>query len=133
MVEPRVIGPEYETGYNGTGSAIAAGIIVIGAATPDPPDEIAKASAKNEAYMGVTAHAIANAERGDVQISGVTKVTSGAAIAAGNRVTSDANGKGTPAAATESFIGYAKTAATGADQTVEVELVQGGGGPAMGT
>lgn len=53
---------------------------------------------------------------------GIARVLSGAAVAAGSRVMSDANGKGIVATTGKFFRGRALTAATAADQIISVNI-----------
>lgn len=56
------------------------------------------------------------------QKSGHAKVVAGAAITVNARLMSDANGKAIPATAGKISFGYARKAASAADQLVEVEF-----------
>ncbi len=109
-------------GRNRSGSDIETGRLV----KVDPgnaPDAIARASAASDTLQGVTMNAIDNGKNGNVMLRGLARVTSGAAVAAGARVTSDADGKGVTASAdNDNFVGVANTAAGGADESFEVQL-----------
>jgi len=131
MAEPtRIIGDKAQRSafVPAGGTTIAAKRIVIRSGSG--VNQIAAASTAAQAYWGITTAALtvtaSQAAHGNVQIRDKGIVTSGAAIAIGDRLTSDASGKAIPAAAGNAFVGIAMTAATGVDLDVEVEIVTGG-------
>ncbi|CAM5520813.1 DUF2190 family protein [Eoetvoesiella caeni] len=76
--------------------------------------------------LGVsTFDAVANDDLG-VDVIGTTVVESGAAVAVGDAIVSDASGRAieNPAVGTEAVLGYALDAATAAGEFIEVLLVR---------
>lgn len=74
------------------------------------------------AAFGVNRTKALAGELADVITHGEAYVTSGAAVAVGDPIKSDANGKAIPQAGTQIILGRAKTAAAGADILVLVQL-----------
>jgi predicted RecA/RadA family phage recombinase len=107
---------------NATGLSIARRLFVAldPASTAQPPS-VKLPSDGGDAY-GVTMDAIPDGSRGNVQRDGAAVVTSAAAVAIGDRVSASAAGKAQTAAAGHVVHGHAVTAASGADQDIEVEL-----------
>ena len=127
MTEPTAIVPDkgIRAGLS-DGGAIVTRLFVKAVAGP-PKDKVALAGA-GERVMGVTMEAIADGERGDIQVEGRAVVTSGAAVADGASVASDAAGKAVTAASGNITSGTARTAVGGADLPIEIELHGPGGG-----
>lgn len=94
-------------------------ILVEGAAI----DQVALATGVAAPFAGVSMELIANGITGDVQKHGKATVEAGAAVAKGVNVTSDGTGRGILAASTNNVVGRSVTAATGAGDIFEVELV----------
>jgi hypothetical protein len=114
--------PEHRSVVNASGSEIAEGKIVKLAANPTVPLEVDLASAVTDALYGVVVNAaIPNGEPGDAAIRGIVPVLAGGAVAAGDRVTTDANGDGVTATEGDVILGVAGT--VGVDGALfEVEL-----------
>jgi len=89
-------------------------------------EEMDLATAVGDVILGVTMAAVPPGLYGDVQSEKKGIVTSGAAIVAGVRLTTDAAGKAITsspgAGVNHGFLGIAKSAASAIDQDVEVEL-----------
>jgi hypothetical protein len=117
----------FRTGKNLGVSDIPAKRIVKAGATVD---ELALATAATDVFEGVTTEIIYAGKSQSVQCDGRAVLTAGAAVAIGDEITSDANGKGVTAVqsvgSTQRVIGTAKTATTGADEDFEIELRQSG-------
>lgn len=110
-------------GLNKTGSDID-GQLILTLDAANGTDAVQVAGAADAQLYGVSLNKIFDGTGGDVVLEGLARVTSGAALAIGQRVKADAAGKGIAAASDDQgFCGIAKTAATGADEIVEVELV----------
>lgn len=72
--------------------------------------------------MGVSVSDAVAGEAFAVNVHGTTIVTSGGAIVAGGPIKSDANGKAVAQAGAGEIVAYAVTAATAADQKIEILL-----------
>lgn len=90
-------------------------------------EQVDLATAVGDKAAGISVAAIGIGLYGDVQQQGRGIVTAGAAVAVGDRITTDANGKGVAAApiagANNAYWGVALTAASGIDVDFEIELV----------
>lgn len=111
------------SGYNGTGSTIAAHLAVMA----DSTNQYVKLpTATTDPLLGVTMAAIEDATWGSIATRGLVMVTCSAAITTGARVMADNAGKALTWAAVggtnANVLGIARTATTGANQLVEVEL-----------
>lgn len=78
--------------------------------------------------LGVSINDTATGQSTAVVISGIAAVTSGAAVAVGDYLKSDANGKAIPSAVTDNQLpadafGLALEQATAGDQTIRVKLL----------
>ena len=126
MTEPTAIVPD-----KGIRAALASGADIATRlfvkAVAGSKDEMELAG-DGERVHGVTMETIPDGSRGDVQTEGRAIVLSGAAVAQGANVASDAAGKAVLAASGEIVAGVAMTAAAGADEPIEVELAGVGGG-----
>lgn len=84
------------------------------------------ATAVGDKFAGVTMEAIPTGLFGDVQNGGKGILTAGAAVAVGDRITSDGAGKGIPSApaagVNHGWAGTAQTAASGDGVDFEIEL-----------
>ncbi len=130
MTEPRQFQPVYRPGYNGTGGTLAKGTIVK-RATTGVHDEIIAATAATDAYMGVLANDILDGEFGDVQVGGVVVALAGSAgITRQDRVMWETVADCVACSSGNAILGVALTTAA-ATEYFELELVAGGGGPAM--
>jgi len=69
--------------------------------------EVDLATAPADLLMGVTRRAIAAGENGDVEFGGVVPLEYGAAVVPGERLTTDAVGRGVPATVGQQTIGNA--------------------------
>ena len=89
-------------------------------------DEFDLATAATDKVVGITMAAVPTLKFGDVQMRGKGILTSGAAVAVGDRIVADAAGKGIPTAAAagtnNGIVGIAKTLTSGADIDFEIEL-----------
>lgn len=113
-------------GRNASGADIL-GQRILEVDPANAPDGVDIATAVTSNIKGVSMGVIVDGFTGDVQTDGLARVTSGAAVAVGDRVTSDAQGRAVTAAADNDVIaGVANTAASGAGIDIEVELVGGG-------
>ncbi len=116
------------SGYNDTGSTIAANRFVIGATTGER--QIALPGAVTDDLAGVTMAAIADNAWGDIQKSGTAVVTAGAAVAIGDRLMPTTTGKAitwTAAGGANAAVGgRAVTAAAADGDLIEVELAAPG-------
>jgi hypothetical protein len=98
-------------------------ILKVGAGS----DGCALATSTGDEFCGVSTETMEGTTAGaitrSVQVGGKVMVTSGAAIAIGDRLTTDSSGRSIPATGTnQSTIGIAQTAATAANEDVECEL-----------
>lgn len=113
----------FRTGNNLSGTDIPAKRILKMGATRN---EIALATTTSDAFVGVSDEIIYNGRSQSYQRGGRTILTAGGAVAIGDSITTDANGKGVTATqspgATQRTIGYACTATTGTDQDFECDL-----------
>lgn len=113
----------FRTGINLSGTDIPSKRILKMGATRN---EVALASTVSDAFVGVSDEIIYNGKSQSYQRGGRTILTSGGAVAIGDTITSDGNGKGITATqspgATQRVIGYACTATTGTDQDFECDL-----------
>lgn len=113
----------FRTGKNLSGSDIPAKRILKDGATAG---EIALASTVSDSFAGVSVETIVNGKTQSYQKDGRCVLTAGGAIAIGDSITSDANGKGITATqspgATQRVIGKAATATAGADEDFELEM-----------
>jgi hypothetical protein len=109
---------------NANVATIAAKRIVKATAVADECD--LAVAATDLKLVGVTTAAIPTGKYGDVQHAGKAILTSGAAVAVGDKITADAAGKGVtaaPAAGTNNgIVGTAVTLTSGADIDFEIEL-----------
>jgi hypothetical protein len=77
--------------------------------------------------VGITQDNVPTGEAGGVRISGVSKAVAGAAVAAGAKVTSDANGRIiTATASTDNCLGVALSAAAALGEIISVLVLPGG-------
>lgn len=123
MAEPTAIVPDkgIRPGLNETGSAIGKELFVKTVAGSNP-DSVEVAGA-GEQVKGVSVEQIeANGDRGDVQVEGMARVTSGAAVARGANVAADAAGKAVTAGTGDIVAGVARSAAAGADEIISIEM-----------
>ncbi len=103
----------------------AAGLIMQKNTTAD---QVALATAKTQVLVGILQNKPAASGRAaTVQVAGIAKVISGAAVTVGDLVTTDGNGKAitfSPTAATvEWVIGIAMTSSAGINEVIEVLLL----------
>lgn len=123
MPTPREAPGRISAGRNRSSSDILA-FRFVRLDTSEAPDGVETASAATDNLHGVSMAAIPDGTNGDIVLTGLAKVTAGAAVAVGVRVTSDATGRavaGTPGAGVANG-GTTKTAAANADDIIEVEL-----------
>lgn len=118
------------TGFAGTAVIGGRFVKVTGAKTAQGDYPIAHAGAGQNAF-GVAEYDSAPATQpatdqerrvNVIRRGAIARVTSGAAVAVGDRVASDASGRAVTAATTNYVLGIAMTAATAADQVIEVDL-----------
>lgn len=113
---------------NANGATIAAKRIVKSTAVADEMD--IAAAATDLKLLGITMAAVPTLKFGDVQQRGKGILTAGAAVAVGDKITSDAAGKGVAAApaggTNNGIVGVAMTIASGADVDFEIELTAPG-------
>jgi len=124
MGEPTAIVPDKEirAGYNGTGVALAKNVFVALTAAATVKNEVELPAAGGDVF-GVTMVAIADTERGDVQIGGRAIVTAGGVIAVGANVQAAVDGHAEAAALGDVVVGkYVGTAAAADGDLIEVEL-----------
>lgn len=88
-------------------------------------DEVVLATAASNLVEGVTTEDIPPGGHRSIQTEGRARVLSGGALALNAFVTSDAQGRAVTAATGNLVKGQVKTAATGADQLVSIELWKG--------
>jgi len=88
--------------------------------------QIVLAGASDTTQVGVLQDKPASGKAGCVAVSGLTKAVAGAAVTAGVAVTSDASGKVIAATTGKKIIGYAWTAAAGANEIISVLLLPAG-------
>lgn len=114
----------YANGYNGTGTAIAAGLVLKDDATN--LDGVALATAGTDTFVGISVESMPDAYTTSYQSDGKAKVLSGGVIAKGDLLTVDATSRvvkaSAPSTTAQNYIGRAVTAAGAADEYVEVEL-----------
>lgn len=122
---------DVRTGYNGTGSEIAQGVIVKLKASPAVKGEIEVSATATDGYWGVAMHDIADGEYGDIQIRGVAFALADTTIAVGARVMATTGGETATATAGNAILGVAVTAGV-ADTLHEVDLSGPGGGEMPG-
>lgn len=125
MTQPRAIVECLRAGLNTTGSDMAQYLCVQLKAGAF--EEIELPSGSTAVVAGVLTEAapgtgIAAAVRRNYQTSGMAVCISGAAIAANALVMPTTAGKVVTRTGTNTIVGQAKTAATAADQPIEVEL-----------
>lgn len=115
----------YRSGKNPSGTANIVAKRLLKAATT-AKDTVAVASATTDIPAGVSTETIYGGASASYQVSGRAVVTSGAAVAIGDQITTDANAKAIPATqspgATQRVWGRAVTSASGADEDIEIEL-----------
>jgi hypothetical protein len=120
----RIVDPGgIRSGFNNSGSAIGANLVVIRAATADKA--IALPAAVDNVLAGVTMAAIANGDYGDVQVAGKAVCVAGGSFSRGARLMCTTAGKVVTYVAAEGInvvlVGIAEQ--DGAlDELVEVEL-----------
>ena len=123
MPEPREAAGRITAGRNRSGSPILTQRFVR-LDISEAPDGVETAAAVTDNIHGVSMSAIDDGANGDIILTGLARVTSGAAVTVGDRVNSDGTGRAITASggAGVANVGVAKTAATGADEVIEVEL-----------
>ena len=123
MTEPREAPDRISAGRNRSGADILTQRFVR-LDVSEAPDGVETAAAATDNLHGVSMSSIKNVSNGDVVLTGLARVTSGAAVAVGARVNSDATGRAVTATGGAGVAngGVAKTAATAADQVIEIEL-----------
>jgi predicted RecA/RadA family phage recombinase len=122
MAEPRAIVPEYgvRPGLNNTGTALEKGVVV---ALGTSQQEITLPAAQTDICYGVTMEAIADGERGDVQVEGVALVqASGALATPGVELEPETDGEVSEHGGSNTKIGLLLSTAAAAGDLVEVEL-----------
>jgi len=116
-------GNPMRTGKNNTGSEIAKYYILKQSTNAD---EVAVASAVTDSLVGVSVENIANGNSASYQAGGKGVAYAGAAVAVGALLTTDSSGRAVTAtqsaSSTQNLIGRAVTAASGANQLIEIEL-----------
>jgi hypothetical protein len=119
--------PSYHrTGINAGSTAIVVGTILK---RGTGEQEVDIATAASDAFAGIAIEDMPVGIGRSVQVDGVAVVRTGAAVAIGDKLTSDSTGRAVPVSSTsQNIIGVAVTAATAADQTVSVELTKSGAG-----
>jgi hypothetical protein len=123
MAQPRSIPTDIRAGYNGTGSTIAANLVVI--QQTSGVDGIALPGSADAIIFGVTMAAIEDGAWGDIQTSGVAVVQNTSGVTQGQRLGINTVGRAITFAASAgdnaALLGICKT--TGATlELVEVEL-----------
>lgn len=105
---------------------IAAGFLILKYATPAVDGTVAVATGPTDALAGVAdSLAVTQGQMQDVHVLGFTEVRLGGTVAAGDRLTSDANGKAVKvAAATDHSIGFAQAPGV-ADDIIPITAVPG--------
>lgn len=116
-------------------SYFRAGINPAGSGADIPPhrfvqqgtnkDEVALAAAATNTLLGVSFETIYEGKSQSYKVSGPTVVEAGGAVAIGDRVTTDANGKAVTAATGNIVKGFAKSAAASDGDLMEIELFEG--------
>jgi hypothetical protein len=86
---------------------------------------ILQCSVAGEMAIGVSKFDIVNGEVGPVVTDGITRVTSGAALALNAEVSTDADGKAKTAVSGEHVLGQALNATSGADEDFEIKIYRG--------
>ena len=119
--------PSYHrTGINAGSAAIVVGTILK---RTTGEQEVDVATAASDAFAGIAIEDMPVGIGRSVQVDGVAIVRTGAAIAIGDKLTTDSTGRAVPvSSSSQNIIGVAVTAATAADQTVSVELTKAGAG-----
>jgi len=86
--------------------------------------QVLPSAADTDNHVGVsdTVGPVPIGERCDVIVTGIAEVEAGAAIAPGEAITADAQGRATPAAAGDTAVGYAFTDAEQTGDFVDVVL-----------
>lgn len=114
---------------NNSGDTIAKNLIVMRDGTTDG---IELADGATGPLCGITDQDIEDGKTGDVQIRGRKPVLSGAAVSIGDKLTSDSQGRAVPltysASTPQICVGTANTAASGANELVECDMDDMGGG-----
>jgi hypothetical protein len=118
MPQPRSIPQAIRSGYNATGSAIGARLIVKKSPTVD--DGILLPAAPTDAVFGVTRELVPAGSYGNVQTEGMAICTAGAAVTKGDRLEPTVAGK-VILRTTGSQVGIANRSAV-LNEEFEVEL-----------